>query len=80
MLGAVHVGQRVHAQDGADGGGPLCRHQPVLPQQDVPDVLRAAHTHRGAPEEVSAVDVTVLLSLHPQKLSPLQPQERRQAQ
>lgn len=72
VLGSVHVRQCVRAQDGAHRGGPLCGHELVLPQQNLPDVVRSGHAHRGVSEEVCAVDVTVLLPLHPQELPPLQ--------
>ena len=71
VQGSVHVWQRVRAQDGAHRRGPLHGHEPVLPQQNLPDVVRSADAHRGVPEEMCAVDVTVLLPLHPQELSPL---------
>lgn len=78
VLGAMHVGKCVRSEDGAHGGGPLGRHKPVLPQQDVPNVLRTGHTHRGVPKKMRAVDVPVLLPLHPQKPSPLQSVEHGQ--
>lgn len=72
MLSSVHVGQRVRAQYGAHRSGPLHGHEPVLPQQNLPDIICSGHAHRWVSEEVCAVDVTVLLPLHAQKLSPLQ--------
>lgn len=71
VLSSVHVGERLRAQDCANRSGPLRGHQPVLPQEDLLDVIRASHAHRAVPEQVCAVDVTVLLPLHPKKCFPL---------
>ncbi len=79
VLASVHVRQCVRSQDGAHRGGPLHGHEPVLPQQNLPDVVRSAHAHRGVSEEVRAVNVTVLLPLHPQELPPLQTGTRIQS-
>lgn len=71
MLGSVYVGQRVRAQDRAHRGGPLHGHQPVLPEQNVSDVVRSGNAHRGVPKEVRAVDVAVFLALNAQKFPSL---------
>lgn len=67
----MNVGQRIRAQYRAHRGRPLYCHEPMLAEQNVPDVIGSGNADSGVPEEVRAVDVAIFLALHPQKLPSL---------
>lgn len=61
----MDVRKGVRTEDGPNRGGPLHGHKFVLPKQDLAHIVGAHDAHRGVPEEVRFINVSILLSLHP---------------